>query len=147
MWPDEYGLVDKEDFNDLDEDGRNRGLSTSVSTVILLDSPPAFLIAGIAMVGTVRSGCFGLRLNSSAEVGLNFGTGLPRTSLAPVDPCLGLRPTTERLPSSENSDESSYPLIIPSQGLQTRKDPDWPKCEPGRSEVHFASKIWPHVLQ
>lgn len=71
--------------------------------------------------------------------------GLARISLAPAEPCLGLRPGTGRLLSSEKSDESSYPLIILSQGLQTRMDPDCSNCAPERSDVHFASNIWPHV--
>lgn len=71
--------------------------------------------------------------------------GLVRRSLAPAEPCLGLRLGISRLLSSEKSDESSYPLMIPSHGLQTRIDPDCPNCAPERSDVHFASKIWPHV--
>lgn len=71
--------------------------------------------------------------------------GLARISFAPAEPCLVLRLETGRLLSSEKSDESSYPLMIPSQGLQTRIDPDCPKCAPERSDVHFASNIWPQV--
>lgn len=47
--------------------------------------------------------------------------------------------------SSENSDESSYPLTIRSHGLQTLMEPDCPNGAPESVEVHLASKIWPHV--
>ena len=77
--------------------------------------------------------------------GLVEEMGVDRMSLAPVDPCLGLRPRTERVPSSENSEESSSPVMIDSQGLHTRSDADCPKCAPDTKDVHFASNICPQV--
>lgn len=44
------------------------------------------------------------------------------------------------LSSSDGSDES-YPLMIASQGLQTRRFPDWPKYAPSIKDVHLASNI------
>ena len=77
--------------------------------------------------------------------GLELEIGVESMSLAPVDPCLGLSPRIERVPSSENSEESSSPFMMDSQGLHTRKDPDCPKWVADTIDVHLASKIWPHV--
>lgn len=52
-------LLANEDFKDLDEDGRASVRSTPISKTggLRFESPPAFLAAGIAMVGAVRSCC------------------------------------------------------------------------------------------
>lgn len=71
--------------------------------------------------------------------------GLAKASLAAVDPCLGRRTWVGRLLSSEQSEESSYPFMMPWQGLQTRKEPDCPNWTPDIREVHLESNIWPHV--
>ena len=137
-----YGRPVKDDLSDLDEEGRARVLSVPISKTVgfRLDSLPAFLAAGIAMVGAAMSGCIIFRRKSSCE-GLDLGIGLPKVSLAPVEPCLGRKPEVGIVLSSERSEESSYPLIILSQGLQTRIVPVWPNEAPDRIVVHLASNI------
>ena len=138
-----------DDLNDLEEDGRGSVRSASISKIagFRLESPTVRLVAGMAMVGAEASAWNAERYASPEKLCLDFGLGLASVSLAPVEPCLGLRPECVTLPSSENSEESSYPLMIPSQVLQTRKEPDWSKRDPGRSVVHLESNIWPQVLQ
>lgn len=78
-----------EDFRDLDEDGRRSVRSPSISsTAFLFDSPAGRLVAGMAIVGMVRPGCFGLCRKSSPIGVLDLE---PRASLALVDACLGRR--------------------------------------------------------
>ena len=133
----------KADFKDLDEAGRASARSASISNTVgfLLDSPPAFLVAGIDIVGTARSVCFELRWTVVGFEGLEPESGVASMSFAPVDLCRGLRPRIERVPSSENSEESSSPLMMDSQGLHTRKEPDCPKWSPDINDVHLESKI------
>ena len=131
------------DFNDLDDDGRMRVRSGSISKTagLRLESVLDFRVAGIDIVGAVSSECFGLCRMLRSEPGLDLGPGLLKASFAPVEPCRGRRLGGGMALSSENSDESSYPLMIPSHDLHTRIDPGCPNGVPGRREVHFASNI------